>query len=64
MKGFNATRGYFFIDCPEIYNVYKCDPVLFPQDCPAAVAGNTIEFSAVEADGHKNPVANYARVIR
>jgi len=64
VKNFNSTRGYYFIDCVEINQVYECDPVLFQQDCPNAKTGDTIEFSAVEAEGYRNPVANYARVVR
>eukprot|EP00397_Hematodinium_sp_SG-2012_P061640 GEMP01081986.1.p2 GENE.GEMP01081986.1~~GEMP01081986.1.p2 ORF type:complete len:117 (+),score=36.06 GEMP01081986.1:111-461(+) len=63
VKVFNETRGYFFVDCPEIYGDYKCDVVLQQHDCPKATVGCTIEFCAVEAEGFKNPVAQKVRVI-
>eukprot|EP00397_Hematodinium_sp_SG-2012_P056751 GEMP01070339.1.p1 GENE.GEMP01070339.1~~GEMP01070339.1.p1 ORF type:complete len:177 (-),score=51.77 GEMP01070339.1:643-1173(-) len=62
VKGFNEKRGYFFVDCPDIFGTYQCDVVLLAGDCAKAQAGSTIEFAAVEAEGYKNPVAQRVRL--
>jgi len=63
VRRFNGTRGYFFIECPEIHEQYQCDPVCLKDDCPGGV-GSQIQFTAVEAEGYKNPVAQNVKLVK
>jgi len=64
LKFFNEKRGYFFVDCPQITATYSCDPVCFPANLPGAQPGDRINFSAVEADGYRNPVCTDIKRMR
>lgn len=65
IRKYNPRRGYFFVECSEISDKYKVDPVMWKDDAPKGAAeGSTIQFTAWEDSNLRNPVIQEVRLVK
>merc|ERR1712025_1034205 len=48
LSKWNVTRNYWFVSCPTLFGIYKCDVVIEPDQLPeGAEKGSSVSFIAM-----------------